>query len=663
MTRTSFSLLLIASVVASSCGGDESGPTPPVGGPPSTPGASVRDATPTTLADLVDGRYQLENVDRVGRCLLAASETETSNAPCDVDYPSQRWTLTLTAPEVVWIASGSNGRALDVSGASTAVGATVGLWPYGDGAAHRQFRVRSAGPRAFELESVNAPGLCVGLSASGGGELAPCGGSAPTRWLTYRVRQSATIGRGLATPGCVATPALGVRALPSTALGGLVQAYDPDARDTFGPTSFDANYGTRPELVTIASGTGLDVLIHDQALPTRGVIAHLEPAGASFDVTQLWEVDLLGTVMGFARDAAGVRYYATGVDEADRITPSYPPPGVHRPRIVRVVGFDETGCVRAEIDVDLARGYRQRDSELIIRPMVAATSRLTLADGVLALVHGTNTDTDPGGTRHQKALTTHLDTETGEALRTDSIWVSHSFDQRQLWDGEAFVELHHGDAYPRGLALGRFIPRTSTGGGHLAYRIKGNTGDNTTHTNLGGLATIATGDYGYVAVFTTERGGAVTDPNGDRDLALLRVRRDFSTLDASAEIVDPGGTAQAVTVDGAPMTNHVVWLTDYASTEGAAVSADRSRVVALDDRYLILWERSTGGTFDGTWGMIVDAAASTLVPATRLGDSRLSRADDPVRLGPDAAAVTGAPSGLVVTLVSATLDVRRVAVP
>ena len=37
------------------------------------------------------------------------------------------------------------------------------------------------------------------------------------------------------------------------------------------------------------------------------------------------------------------------------------------------------------------------------------------------------------------------------------------------------------------------------------FNPKGKTCDNTTYTRLGGLSPITAGDYGYLAVFSTER--------------------------------------------------------------------------------------------------------------------------------------------------------------
>jgi hypothetical protein len=83
-----------------------------------------------------------------------------------------------------------------------------------------------------------------------------------------------------------------------------------------------------------------------------------------------------------------------------------------------------------------------------------------------------NTDPDwnIGGTRHQKALSTRLDATSGAIIRTSSVWVSHSFDQRLLYDGEGIIEHHLGDAYPRYIVFAR--DHTS----YPLFHIKGDLG-------------------------------------------------------------------------------------------------------------------------------------------------------------------------------------------
>jgi hypothetical protein len=44
----------------------------------------------------------------------------------------------------------------------------------------------------------------------------------------------------------------------------LGQPFDFNTGDLEGPHAHNSNYGKRPELVTIPSGTGLDVLMRDQ---------------------------------------------------------------------------------------------------------------------------------------------------------------------------------------------------------------------------------------------------------------------------------------------------------------------------------------------------------------------------------------------------------------
>lgn len=501
---------------------------------------------------------------------------------------------------------------------------------------------------------------CVEAPATGGTGGVGTGGAA--------TGGTAAGGTGGGSTTCSGTPVLGVRRLTDLSIAAMGTPFDPNRNDTIGPHDWNTNYGKAPEIVALAAGNELDVLWRDQA-SDKGYVVRLSESAGSYVVTRAYEVDLMAQLMGFTRDDAGNTYYATGVDEGDALTGSYPAPGDHRSGIVRIVRFDEAGCVTLEIDVDPARAERSADSETIINPMTAATSRLVWSSDRLALVHGKNTDPDSNGTRHQKALTTHFNAATGDVTRTESMWVSHSFDQRLLWDGTGFVELHLGDAYPRSIALGRFRDGTGTDTYEL-FRPKGDTGDNSTYTRLGGIAPIATGEFGYLVAFATDRSTAV--PSGDwstmdgtRDLAVLRVRRAFDTLDAGgSDFIDTSLPAQTVTSSGNSVTNHFAWLTDYA---GASANADRPRIVAVGgDLFVVLWERwlasGTDDTFDGTWAMVIDATGSVVAVATRVSDDHLSRGDDAVALGSRAVFVTGDEESrsLVLHLIGADLTTQRV---
>jgi hypothetical protein len=308
--------------------------------------------------------------------------------------------------------------------------------------------------------------------------------------------------------------------------------------------------------------------------------------------------------------------------------------------------------------------------ELVINPMVAATSRLAWGAGTVALLHGINTDTDWGiMARHQKALTTHMRSDSGEVTLTSSIWVSHSFDQRMFHDGTGFVELHLGDAFPRDIAFARAEP-DSLSQVYSLLAIKGETGDNNTFTRLGN-ASMIDGDptYGYLALFATEA-TAATDMQvaGSRELAVVRVRRDFYAVMPDGTHLDPSlPDTFDVTSGGTPRQNRLRWLTSYQAESSGQSHAERPKLVPFgDDTYAVLWERWDGGgvTFAGTWGMVIDATGTALVPATELTDSHLPRGDDAFALAGEAGWITGdaAARQLHIHVVDAQLAYRRIIV-
>jgi hypothetical protein len=284
------------------------------------------------------------------------------------------------------------------------------------------------------------------------------------------------------------------------------------------------------------------------------------------------------------------------------------------------------------------------------------------------------------GVRHQKALTTHFDATSGAVTRTSTMWVSHSFDQRLFYDGSGFVEVHLGDAYPRSISLGRFQANAGTQTYEL-FLPKGPVGENSTFTRLGGIAPIASGDFGYLVVFTTDR--TLDMPTSDwqtlvgtRDLAFLRVTRDFDTKNPNSRSFVDGSETMTVTrverrndmdveVD---YDNHFDWLTDYAS---AGAQADRPRIASIgNDQYVVLWERWNGNsgqssTFAGTSGLVLGADGVVDEAAKALSERHLPRGDDVITVGNRALFVTGdaAEKKLVLNFVSADLSVETVDLP
>ncbi len=115
--------------------------------------------------------------------------------------------------------------------------------------------------------------------------------------------------------------------------------------------------------------------------------------------------------------------------------------------------------------------------------------------------------TSSDGLRHQSNMSLILDIETMKLCDADyevSVehggYVSHSFNQFILADGEDIITLDHGDAYPRAAVLCKFpgIQSSFTGGIQTELlTFRGETGNNYTGAELGGLAA---SDSSYLAV-------------------------------------------------------------------------------------------------------------------------------------------------------------------
>lgn len=441
----------------------------------------------------------------------------------------------------------------------------------------------------------------------------------------------------------------------------VLTPFDVNLSDLGGPTSWTSNYGKTPEIIVSSNGVTLDVLAQDYNGETewKAVLLHIEPTATGYQITQaLTDIPMLDRVMGLATDDAGNRYYATGVDERDVVDSSYPPLDTYRTDIVRVIKLNPAGEVQFNTDLDIARYNYNSNAEMIINPMVAATARLAVGGNEIALVHGNNTDPDwnIGGTRHQKALSTRLDATSGAVIRTSSVWVSHSFDQRLLFDGQGIIEHHLGDAYPRYLVFAR---------NHTSYplfRIKGALGENNTRTRLGNLALIENDPvYGYMALFVSENSVGTGDViNGPRNVAIVRINSSDNSIDP--DLPD----TLTVTSAGSQYTNRLRWLTDY--TAGSNLHAERPKLIGIGgNQYIVLWEEwrrgSSSSTFNGVYGMLIDAEGNALQEAALITDEHhLPRGDDAFFLDDRAAWMSGsaAQQKLYIHFVDDSLNYERV---
>jgi hypothetical protein len=421
----------------------------------------------------------------------------------------------------------------------------------------------------------------------------------------------------------------------------VLTPFDANESDLYGPGYWRNRYGKSPEIVVASNGVELDVLAQDYDAGTTwdAVLLHIEPNQTGYEITQaLTDIPFLDRVMGLASDAAGNRYYATGVDEDDRVDSTYPPLNTYRNDIVRILKLDKVGKILFNIDVDIARHAFDNSAEMMINPMVASTSRLAVGADEIALVHGINTDPDwnIGGSRHQKALSTRLSASSGEILRTSSIWVSHSFDQRLLFDGAGIIEHHLGDAYPRMLVYGR--DHTS----HPLLHIKGALGDNDTYTRLGNIAVIEEDPgYGTIALFATESNAATGQPvNGPRNLAIVRIKKNDNSIDPALP------DTLTVESSGVQQTNRLRWLTQYSAASNT--HAERPKLIGIgNDQYVVLWEEwlatpDVSGAFNGVHAMLIDDKGNVLQAAKLITKAHhLHRGDDAFFLDGRAAWMTG----------------------
>jgi hypothetical protein len=214
--------------------------------------------------------------------------------------------------------------------------------------------------------------------------------------------------------------------------------------------------------------------------------------------------------------------------------------------------------------------------------------------------------------------------------------VSHSFDQRLLYDGEGIIEHHLGDAYPRALVFAR------NNGSYPLFHIKGDLGDNNTRTRLGNIALIQNDPaYRYLALFATENSADTGSTiNGPRNLAIVRLKSSDNSIDPSLPDV------LTVSSEGAQYTNRLRWLTNYSAISN--LHAERPKLIAIGaDQFIVLWEEwlTIGGnsdTYHGVYGMVIDDKGSILRAAKLITDTHhLPRGDDAFLLDNRAAWMTG----------------------
>lgn len=223
--------------------------------------------------------------------------------------------------------------------------------------------------------------------------------------------------------------------------------------------------------------------------------------------------------------------------------------------------------------------------------------------------------------------------------------VSHSFDQRLIFDGKDFVTLHQGDTYPW---PGLTIEKIKTSNGQVSHfpAFTCPTFGNSVYFELGGLA--AEPD-GYPVLFTATRNTVAATGANERDLnrqawdlAMVYVVRDFDTRrmpDNKFDVLGSGILAngyaqdQTFTVNGFtwnPATSQynlpdnktikrrTAWLTQNSPT----TKATNAKLAKLaDGRYVAIWEENTLGT-DAWNPWVYSTTRAALVTITGTGATK-----------------------------------------
>jgi hypothetical protein len=285
--------------------------------------------------------------------------------------------------------------------------------------------------------------------------------------------------------------------------------------------------GKQPQIVPVAQGDSLVLAWQSWGAraPTGRISVVRVPTQdlASGKLLSVREVASLGALVGFTINQSGTDYVLSARAEDFPIQA----PGDFAERIHKQWQPDALRLYRDGQAKDLnSSTYAEWPFYGVTN---AGTGRLAAGGGKLAAVFARRQL--GGGLIHQLASDLLMNDDLGSVTLRAGIGVSHSFDQRVIFDGGDFVSLHQGDTYP---CAGLIIEKLrSTGGrrsaGYAAYSCP--TFQNDVYFELGGLAAEADG---YPVLFTSTRNTqAVTPANRDAlarqawDVGLVYVRRDF----------------------------------------------------------------------------------------------------------------------------------------
>ena len=237
----------------------------------------------------------------------------------------------------------------------------------------------------------------------------------------------------------------------------------------------------------------------------------------------------------------------------------------------------------------------------------AGSCRMTELDGVLFVdtshtMYASNAD----GLHHQSNMLVKIDEETMEVTdcRSDVMnisatgYVSHSFNQFILTDGEYIYTIDHGDGFPRGISICKTLPnKIRPENVAIPLEILGDFDSNETGVSIGG-AELSTNNCLIAGNSIVQQ--EVLDFNEVRNIFLTITPKDNVTTDGST----------------------IKWITNY--TDGKEHEVRTPHLVKINDnKFLIMWEETVNG-LDGSIKMVlVDENGNKLTDIITMG-GRLS---------------------------------------
>lgn len=253
--------------------------------------------------------------------------------------------------------------------------------------------------------------------------------------------------------------------------------------------------------------------------------------------------------------------------------------------VVRVVKYDDDWNKLGQCSIT---------SKNVYEPFAKGPLRMTENDGIL-YIHTSryiywDAAAEPEEIHHEVNLTYAVDEDSMECVMNEAPgdWVSHSFAQFILSDGESVYRLDLGDGNPRAVNLAKSVVYKEpddvwTWYGKTETRslldIIGSYGDNVTGVSLGGFELMNDGDTLITAGSSIVQDSSVTKTSMEkahRNIFVITMNKKFNE---------------------SPKLN---WITDYKEEDGITIL--NPQLVKVEDGYYMFWQEYYVERETDLWG-------------------------------------------------------------